>query len=298
MCGRWMHGTHGHRQHQAPAAGPGGAWFIPHAPRGDPCLAWGSPRPQAPSGEAEGRLRRAPGGCRRRIEASRGAGMWSRLSSLSPPQQPQVPGAGRSPAARTPHPAGVRGHPRSAAPGNRGWGGGSRTPSAPNPRCVCLPGTSSSGRLVSAGPPSLSAGTLLMVRPARLLVPPAAAASGRAALGAGPGGRGGAGAGRRGRGGTGRGRGGAAVTDRAGPRGDGGAQGYGRRAMGTRDAGPGTWDTVPGTQSWGHRTRSWEYRTILETEDSLGHKDTRLGTRGARMGRGTQSQGHGTRAGV
>lgn len=60
-AGRWMHGTLWHRQHQAPA--PAGAGFTPHAPRGDPCLEWGSLRPQVSSGEAEGRLREAPGGC-------------------------------------------------------------------------------------------------------------------------------------------------------------------------------------------------------------------------------------------
>lgn len=65
MRGRWTHGTHGRRQHQAPAAGPGGAWFIPHAPRGDPRLEWGSPHPQVPPGEAERRLRGVPGGCGR-----------------------------------------------------------------------------------------------------------------------------------------------------------------------------------------------------------------------------------------
>lgn len=175
--------------------------------------------------------------------------MRSRRSSLSPPRQPRVPAAAEAdgtPPARTPPSCVGAWAPAERSSGRSRVGSGMPDPCRPQIPRVCPPGTSSSGRLVSAGPPSLSAGTLLMVRPARLLVPPAAAASGRAVLEAGPGGGGGAGAGRRGRGGTGRG-GGAAGTER----GAGGWKclGPGVREVGggTRDAGLGTRDTALGT---------------------------------------------------
>lgn len=238
-------GSTRHRQR-----GPGGARFIPHAPRADPCLP-----------AASGSLRRGGGafaGSPRGMRAVNGSVPTSgnALPPLVPVPPAAAPGTGAAeadgtPPARTPYPAWVRGHPRSAVPGDRGGRNGKAGPPPPQIPRVCPPGTSSSGRLVSAGPPSLSAGTLVMVRPARLLVPPAAAASGRAVLGAGPGGGGGAGAGRRGRGGTGRGRGGAAGTDRGAGGWRSAGPGLREVADGTRGAGlgtrhTGTWDTVPG----------------------------------------------------
>lgn len=63
------------------------------------------------------------------------------LPPLIPVPSAAPPGTGsrgsrRGTPARTPHPAWVREHPRSSAPGERRWGRGSRTPSAPNPPCA------------------------------------------------------------------------------------------------------------------------------------------------------------------